>query len=627
MYSVHDEIDPMPLGLERLTSKFKSKGEGGMLFTGPSMGRKGGKLIGTPKKESADGSSYRITDDGSLLKESHPVDIDIALDDMLGREFADRLNDWLVNHGREAHSVGVVLKNPEKSKHLETATMKVGEFWIDFVNLRAEEYTEDSRIPDLMRIGTAEEDAYRRDLTINALFYNVNTGRVEDWTGRGFADLARGAVATPLPPLTTLLDDPLRVLRSVRFAARLRFAMDTELREAARDVRVRRALAQKVARERVGAEVDLMLRSKDPVGAMRLLVNLRLAGTVFPIEGTVNGQVRDDIFDRGLTLLSATHDHLLDCKLSPPAWCNKKRAAMLASHGACERMLMDDEEARRFLWYAAFLKPFRDCVQAERAEADEREGGARMRGKKANRSAITRLMVDELKRPARDAEASEKIMKAADQFTDLMRNGGDLTVAAIAMREMRVKYEYDVECDVDYFLDANGDCFSVKCTMLEEGGGATKTVDVSTETDPVWKRAMEFRLKAAKILDRVGPLWRAALILSLSARLAELTEDELNSATERDILEQDFEEMRLGVVERHDAFAASLLNLGLIGIWYQQPLLDGGEMKGSVLSGIPKGPAFREVMEEQGRWMLMHPGGTRKALADHMRKRFPDYVC
>ena len=69
--------------------------------------------------------------------------------------------------------------------------MKVGKFWIDFVNLRAEEYTEYSRIPDLMRIGTAEEDAYRRDLTINALFYNINTGQVEDFTGRGFDDLKR----------------------------------------------------------------------------------------------------------------------------------------------------------------------------------------------------------------------------------------------------------------------------------------------------------------------------------------------------------------------------------------------------------------------------------------------------
>jgi tRNA nucleotidyltransferase/poly(A) polymerase len=70
-------------------------------------------------------------------------------------------------------SVGVVLKNPEKSKHLETATMKVGSSWVNFGNLRAEEYTKDSRIPDFMRtsIGSPSEDAFRQDLTINFLQY------------------------------------------------------------------------------------------------------------------------------------------------------------------------------------------------------------------------------------------------------------------------------------------------------------------------------------------------------------------------------------------------------------------------------------------------------------------------
>lgn len=74
--------------------------------------------------------------------------------------------------GAEIGSVGVIKSNPDQSKHLETATVRVLGFEVDFVNLRAEEYT-DSRIP-VMRIGTAEEDALRRDLTINALFYNIN---------------------------------------------------------------------------------------------------------------------------------------------------------------------------------------------------------------------------------------------------------------------------------------------------------------------------------------------------------------------------------------------------------------------------------------------------------------------
>ncbi len=73
--------------------------------------------------------------------------------------------------------------NPEKSRHLETASMRLGRYWIDFVNLRAgEHYAHNSRIPEYTRIGTAFEDAHRWDLTINSLFYNINEGTVE---GRG----------------------------------------------------------------------------------------------------------------------------------------------------------------------------------------------------------------------------------------------------------------------------------------------------------------------------------------------------------------------------------------------------------------------------------------------------------
>jgi len=59
--------------------------------------------------------------------------------------------------------------------------MKVGGVEIDFVNLRTESYTEDSRIPNI-QIGTPCEDAYRRDLTINSLFYNIQNQTIEDWT-------------------------------------------------------------------------------------------------------------------------------------------------------------------------------------------------------------------------------------------------------------------------------------------------------------------------------------------------------------------------------------------------------------------------------------------------------------
>ena len=475
--------------LERLTSKFKE----------PSAGRMGGKIIG--------GVSSLVNDADA------PVDIDIALDNMLGREFADCLNEWLSTHGRETHSVGLVLKNPEKSKHLETATMKVGKFWIDFVNLRAEEYTEDSRIPDLMRIGTAQEDAFRRDLTINALFYNINTGQVEDMTGMGFEHLKKGVVATPLPPLTTLLDDPLRVLRSVRFAARLRFNMDESLRDAALHKNVRVALGQKVSRERVGSEVDLMFRSQDPVGAMRLLINLNLHETVFPIPVTLDEDTLA-IFEKGLHLLSTTHDHLCECKSNTPIWCESKRAAKAAMYGANENILINDDEARRKLWYAAFLKPFQQYAQSPSASNLSK----RKQGKKANRSVIMKLMVDDLKRPLRDAEAVERIMKAADEITLLIDSGCDLSATTVLLSDVRVSH------------DADG---RITCYM------GNRVIEADSEEDPIWLHAMEYRLLASNFLRKVGSLWRAALILSLSEQLAQV-EQKFSYTIEGDVVSYNY---------------------------------------------------------------------------------------
>ena len=413
-------------------------------------------------------------------------------------------------------------------------------------------YTSDSRIPDLMRIGTAVEDAYRRDLTINALFYNINTGLVEDMTGRGFQDLQRGIIATPLPPLTTLLDDPLRVLRSVRFAARLRFAMDDELRRAASDPRVRSSLAQKVARERIGGEVDLMLRSPDPVGAMRLLINLKLVETVFPVEKFCpEKEKRAELFNHGLTFLSTAHDHLVDCKVSPPVWCAKTWSRDSAvAYGAVENFLLDDEEGRRLLWYASFLKPLYDRSKSrqkqQRKESEENPETNRGAGKKGRRSAVTALLVDDLKRPSRDAEAVEKIMKAADDFTKLIENGCDLTATAILLGEVRVWYEYndcserEDDCELDQNDMSQGNVqvtsndMAIRCNMISESG--TRNIDAVTESDPVWCHAMEYRLTIANVLERVGSLWRAALILSLSEQLAELNDDEISYTIEGDFV-------------------------------------------------------------------------------------------
>ena len=129
------------------------------------------------------------------------------------------------------------------------------------MNLRKETYTEESRNPTV-EFGTAEEDALRRDSTVNALFYNLNSLEVEDFTKRGLQDLELKVIKTPLPPLETFTDDPLRVLRAIRFASRLGFDIDEGDKQAMCDARIKQALKVKISRERGGTEVLTMLKGR-----------------------------------------------------------------------------------------------------------------------------------------------------------------------------------------------------------------------------------------------------------------------------------------------------------------------------------------------------------------------------
>ncbi|GAM18780.1 hypothetical protein SAMD00019534_019550 [Acytostelium subglobosum LB1] len=216
------------------------------------------------------------------LRGDDSSDIDIALDNLMGEAFASLVNQYLQDHNQETHRIGVIQSNPSQSKHLETATVRIFDMWIDFVNLRSETYTEESRIPTI-QIGTPQEDAFRRDLTINSLFYNINENKIEDFTGNGINDLMCGIVRTPLPPQTTFLDDPLRVLRSIRFATRLYYAIDHKLVEAASSPKVKEALKSKVSHERVGIELEGMLSGPRPDLAIHLIHDLGLFDHIFSL--------------------------------------------------------------------------------------------------------------------------------------------------------------------------------------------------------------------------------------------------------------------------------------------------------------------------------------------------------
>ncbi|KAI0028275.1 hypothetical protein K488DRAFT_58997 [Vararia minispora EC-137] len=218
--------------------------------------------------------------DKLLGSDSH--DIDVALEDMMGHPFALEFTEYASSaKNLEVKAVSKVKGNPDQSKHLETAKTSVFGLDLDFVNLRAEEYADNSRIPTTVTFGTPLEDALRRDTTINSLFYNVHTRSVEDHVGTGLEDLKKGIIRTPLPPRQTFMDDPLRVIRCVRFASRFGFEMVPELVECAREPEIQEALVKKITRERVGEEVDKMMNGMNPLHSIYLIHTLRLFSPVF----------------------------------------------------------------------------------------------------------------------------------------------------------------------------------------------------------------------------------------------------------------------------------------------------------------------------------------------------------
>ena len=124
---------------------------------------------------------------------------------MTGVSFATRLVEFLKSNKNESVRDPITVgANPDQSKHLETARMKLWGIELDLVNLRAEEYAEASRIPnqivctipcnlpppsplihsDKQSFGTPLVDALRRDITINSLFYNVHSRSIEDFTDK-----------------------------------------------------------------------------------------------------------------------------------------------------------------------------------------------------------------------------------------------------------------------------------------------------------------------------------------------------------------------------------------------------------------------------------------------------------
>lgn len=168
-----------------------------------------------------------------------------------------------------------------------TAQVKAGDLELEFVGARRESYSRDSRNP-IVEDGTLEDDQNRRDFTINAMAVCLNADRFGELVDpfNGVVDLHNRTIRTPLDPDITFSDDPLRMMRAIRFASQLDFTIEPETFEAIRRNRNRISI---ITKERINDELSKIMRSSTPSTGFRLLDDSGLLELIFPTLYALKG--------------------------------------------------------------------------------------------------------------------------------------------------------------------------------------------------------------------------------------------------------------------------------------------------------------------------------------------------
>jgi len=165
-------------------------------------------------------------------------------------------------------------------KNFGTAHFKYQNVDFEFVGARKESYNKDSRKPEV-KVGSFEDDINRRDFTINTLAISLNAdtfGNLID-SFDGYEDIKNQIIKTPLNPLETFNDDPLRIMRAFRFASQLNFEVDNTILEAAEKMAKRLKI---VSQERITDEFFKILSSPKPSIGLKLLQKTKVMHVIFP---------------------------------------------------------------------------------------------------------------------------------------------------------------------------------------------------------------------------------------------------------------------------------------------------------------------------------------------------------
>lgn len=192
-------------------------------------------------------------------------------------------------------------------KNFGTAMIKHNSYELEFVGARKESYNRNSRKP-IVEDGTLEEDQERRDFTINAMAISLNKNSYGELVDpfNGLKDLEEGILKTPLDPSITFSDDPLRMMRAVRFASQLNFNVSTEVFESITNNKQRIEI---ISQERITDELNKMILSHNPSKGFKILFKTGLLHLIFPemaaLQGidVVNGRGHKDNFYHTLGVL------------------------------------------------------------------------------------------------------------------------------------------------------------------------------------------------------------------------------------------------------------------------------------------------------------------------------------
>ena len=213
-----------------------------------------------------------------------------------------------------AEEVGKQLKcKVSVFKNFGTAMLRYQDLEIEFVGARKESYRSDSRKP-IVENGTLADDQLRRDFTINALAISLNEGSFGELLDPfgGLADLEQKLIRTPQNPLETFSDDPLRMMRAIRFASQLNFGIDEEALSAIKTLVERMRI---VSQERITDELNKIILSPTPSIGFNYLFDTGLLQLIFPqmaaLQGveTINGKSHKDNFYHTLKVLDNITEH------------------------------------------------------------------------------------------------------------------------------------------------------------------------------------------------------------------------------------------------------------------------------------------------------------------------------